>query len=118
MVLLYDDLEKVGVSDIIINQEGKEIYDYMDKVRAKNFSNFFKAHIVNASIAREVHVNSLKFQETILKSDFNGIRDFILKYNKGKEEDTSSRIVILMDATGSMGNVIERTKQTVTQMFE
>jgi len=41
----------------------------------------------------------------------------MLQFNKGKEEDTLSKIVILMDATGSMGNVIERTKQTVVEMF-
>ena len=82
----------------------------MDKVRAKNFDNFFKAHIENAKIANEEHKNSRDFQDKILESDFNAIRDFILKNNKGKEEETSSRIVILMDATGSMGNVIERTK--------
>ena len=51
MVLLQDDLEKVDVTDSIIKKEGKDMYDYMNNVRAKNFSNFFKAHIVNASIA-------------------------------------------------------------------
>jgi hypothetical protein len=82
----------------------------MNRIRAKNSTNFFKAHVVNCTFTRELHEDSLKFQNTILKSNLNGIGDFILKYNKGKEEDTFCRIVILMDATGSMGNVIERTK--------
>ena len=55
MILLLDDLEKVKVSESIIKQEGKEMYDYMDKVRTTNFSNFFKAHIDNASIALDAH---------------------------------------------------------------
>jgi hypothetical protein len=48
----------------------------------------------------------------------DGVKDFILKYNKGKAEDIESRIVVLMDATGSMGSVIETTKQSVVMMFE
>ena len=37
------------------------MYDYMDKVRATNFRNIFKAHIENAKIADEAHDNTLKF---------------------------------------------------------
>ena len=55
MILLLDDLEKVKVSESIIKQEGKEMYDYMDKVRTTNFSNFFKTHIDYASIALDAH---------------------------------------------------------------
>ena len=42
------------------------MYDYMDKVRAQNFANFFKAHIENAKIANEEHKNSRDFQNKIL----------------------------------------------------
>jgi uncharacterized protein YqgV (UPF0045/DUF77 family) len=39
------------------------------------------------------------------------IREYIFKWNKGKEEVIDiCRIIILMDATGSMGALIERTK--------
>lgn len=36
----------------------------------------------------------------------------------GKAETVISKILILMDATGSMGSLIDRTKQTIATMFD
>ena len=61
---------------------------------------------------------SIEFYERMITGDIEYTLEFLLINNKGAEQKTNSRTVILMDATGSMYWLLALTKQTIGKMFE
>lgn len=77
------------------------------------FISYFQTFVDLALEAKAYHDDSVEFLDSITKKDLPTIRKYIWKFNTGPAEIEPSRTVILMDCTGSMGGVIDRTKQTV-----
>ena len=66
------------------------------------------------------HQESVIFLEAVKKKDVKKIKELLLSWNKGPEikEKKISKTVLVMDATGSMGSLIQKSKLAVMQMFE
>jgi len=64
-------------------------------------------------------INSVAQDGRINTNDFAFLKAFLVENNKGGPCDEAvSRTILLMDATGSMGSLLEAVKDTVCQMFE
>lgn len=51
------------------------------------------------------------------KQNLEMVRKFLSFYNKGAQGEKYSRTICLMDATASMGHLLNQTKNTVDKMF-
>ena len=52
-----------------------------------------------------------------MPSNLDEIKNFIINENKAPKSDTKCKTLILLDATGSMSHLIEKTKKTIGEMF-
>jgi putative intracellular protease/amidase len=68
---------------------------------------------------RNEHIQSQSFLEHVYKRDWKQVKDFLMKRNEARGGVTGvvSRTVILMDATGSMSDVLDACKSTVRNML-
>jgi uncharacterized protein (DUF1330 family) len=127
MVLHATDLEPFGITKQIVDSmfnEGKR-YTVIAEYRNAAFEKLFPDNMKFVDEIREQHDKSLRFK-TLLVSQKNleGIRGFLVDSNTriGMDIDVlngeTQRTLCLMDATGSMSNLLEKAKNTVHLMFE
>jgi hypothetical protein len=65
------------------------------------------------------HEASKKFMAALSEGNIKSVKEFLLEQNRGASLVTkTSRTVLLMDATGSMSNLLSAAKETVCTMFE
>jgi hypothetical protein len=119
LILSLPTLEKYMITpDELKNQVKENRYDYLDRKR-KDFFNIkyaYNATFVEANKTKQ----SIKFLNNIIfSSDTSEIKKFLLKKNKfGKIKTQSFKTLILLDATGSMSHLLEKTKNTIKAVFE
>ena len=116
MVLLRIELEEF----LIINIPETNKYKYLDDMRNQFFDN---ENLKNEQVVKnsnEEHNKSMKFLDLIKNNDEIGIQTALLENNKGVELECkcTSRTLCLMDATGSMSNLLDNTKKTVSLVFK
>jgi hypothetical protein len=66
------------------------------------------------------HADALAFVAALLKRDKDAVRLYLERRNKPQRSGAmagKARILVLMDATGSMGNVLSAAKDAVSDMF-
>jgi hypothetical protein len=66
------------------------------------------------------HADALAFVAALLKRDKEAVRLYLERRNKPQRSGSmagKARILVLMDATGSMGNVLSAAKDAVGEMF-
>jgi len=84
-----------------------DVYKELDNLRSADFEKYFNTFTNLAEENKEKHEKSLKFLEDIYNGNKKDILSFILESNRGPSDLEPSLTVILMDATGSMGRVID-----------
>jgi len=70
------------------------------------------------SDAKKEHDIACAFVESLFENKLDSVRSYLGARNKGAAEPAKSRTIVLMDATGSMGNLLEAAKNKVKIMFE
>ncbi|CAF2540249.1 unnamed protein product [Rotaria sp. Silwood2] len=128
MILLDDDLEKfqIGKSDIQDIRDGRgglamtyaSMYDFLNDKRMIFFKFQYEANAKYVEQAKSRDKISQEFLLKLKSGDIDSIRKFLIDENKGVEGTSSSRTVCLMDATGSMSQLLQKSKNTVDIMFE
>ena len=122
MILRDIDLEWVlGSSwrEEIPNIQGTILYQNLHEKRRAIFESKCGAKKLVIAQCKSDHEDSKKFMSALTSADMKVIKEFLMKQNKGANLATaSSRTVLLMDATGSMSNLLSATKDTVCTMFE
>jgi hypothetical protein len=119
LILSLPMLEKYMITpDELKKQAIDTHYQYLDRKRKAFFNIKYadNATFIEASKTKQ----SIKFfNDIIFSSDTSKIKNFLLKENKfGKIETQSFKTLILLDATGSMSHLLEKTKKTVQAVFE
>ena len=125
LILLEKDLEKflIKPEDIIKNKDA--LYD--DLLNVKRTAFFKMQYETNKKFIDECserHKKAEEFFSLIVKKkrakdDFSKIVEFLVQENKGPEYEVAiSKTVCVMDATGSMGGLIQKCKATVNSMFD
>lgn len=118
MVLLRSELEAFLIKKVPENEK----YEYLDSMRNKYFDdyNLKNEHLVKES--NEEHKKSIEFITALKNKNKNEafIQTYLLELNRGVEMETEvvSRTICLMDATGSMGSLLDCGKKTITMVFK
>ncbi|XP_065663330.1 uncharacterized protein LOC136085791 [Hydra vulgaris] len=123
MVLRDSDLEKylgVNYSKIICElRDRKEIYKSLNSNRKQLFDSTYSNVNTMVNEAKKEHLIGEKFVNYLNNNEINEIKAFLKERNIGSSNSlTYSRTICLMDATGSMGCLLNKAKATVGTMFE
>ncbi|XP_047142319.2 uncharacterized protein LOC105845986 [Hydra vulgaris] len=123
MVLRDCDLEKylgVDYSNIIIKlRNEKRFYETLNSKRNELFDLTYLNVNTLVNEAKKEHLLGEKFVKNLNNYEINEIKAFLSERNIGSTKTIiNSRTVCLMDATGSMGNLLNKAKVTVGTMFE
>ena len=119
MILLDTALEPFGIRKDNVEENKGRFYKPMNEERNKLCIQSCFDRIKAASEVSKLHEESEKFTEALIKNDIVHIDEYLKKLNYVPKKFTVlSRIVVLMDATGSMSSLIQKSKATVTVMFE
>lgn len=125
MILRYSDLDKFGItlSDIERIKSKGNLYSVLNAKRNEYYSGtLFPIVRDSVKAIAEDFKESSAFLQDALAGRVPQVNSFLLKYNKvelgGSAVATKSRLVVLMDATGSMGPFIQLAKGAVKQLFQ
>ena len=122
MILLENDLEKyLGVDylkEIAEMKIMRNTYDVLNKKRDELFNKKYKIVTESVEEARKEHDLGRKFIQNLNNNKIDLVKEFLSKRNVGAVGMIESRTICLIDATGSMGNLLNQTKNTVVKMFE
>jgi hypothetical protein len=121
MVLCDKDLEHFSVREEDIEQARNSgvVYDMLDAKRNEHFRikyNDISRYVMTAS---KEHARGQQFLRDMQDNNIQGVQDFLQGHNKSNVVGVSqSRTLCLMDATGSMSHLLDKSKHTVGTMFE
>ncbi|CAF3762063.1 unnamed protein product, partial [Rotaria sp. Silwood1] len=141
MILLDKDLEKFHIEqdDIQNVRDGKSVlkrwllkaadavgikdscasvYELLDDRRMIFFKTQYEANTQYVEAAKKRHEVGQRFLENLISGKTDPVKQFLIEENKGAEGTSSSRTICLMDATGSMSHLLQKSKNTVGLMFE
>ena len=68
---------------------------------------------MKVATAKTHHDLAMNLLKVIFSGDTNEMVKSLLTFNKGMEEEICSKTICLIDATGSMHELLEKTKITV-----
>jgi hypothetical protein len=115
-------LEEVGIGQAQLThmEHTGALYSYMDQERNQHFDlKVYPSSMVdNITEIKEKHEEANQLVSWLLAGRAADAVNYIHGINQLPNMETSTRTLVLMDATGSMGNVLERSKQAVANMFE
>ena len=114
-VLLDSELEKyyLNSEDIKKMCSTKNMYDTIHQKRIQFFETKFPESMRYVKEIREDHMKARQFVKHLLNKDLSKVKDFLVTENTCPlAVDGSSRTIVLMDATGSMSALIQKTKNT------
>jgi len=119
MVLIDEELEKFDITKEQIEQAQTEqkLYDMINKKRNEKFAEEYKQITDRIDTAKEVHDNGMQFLEALHANTVEQIKTDLLSYNLGPASNTM-KIAVCVDATGSMGSLLGKTKQKIREMFK
>jgi hypothetical protein len=121
LILSLPMLEKYLITpDEVKNQVIENRYDYLDRKRKAFFNIKYADNVTFVEALKTKHKESIKFfNDLIFSSNASEMKKFLLKENKfGKIKTQCFKTLILLDATGSMTHLLEKTKKTIQAVFE
>ena len=128
MTLLDAELERFGIGPEEVKAVGdgdKGKYDAIHERRVAFYDRHYSECVRNVDELKEQHRESERFLTALLTNDAETAKAMLLQWNTvatrgpaGGPGGGCSRTVCLMDATGSMCHLLEKSKNTVATMFE
>eukprot|EP01041_Mallomonas_annulata_P002329 gene2329-4529_t len=121
LILLDEELEKFGIQNIDIDRMRAtgSYYTAIDKARCEYFHKEYPENMRYVDTIKGDHENSLKFIHSLVTNDIHQISSYLVDKNQASiDTNETFRTVCLMDATGSMSQLLQKCKNTVQTMFE
>ena len=137
LILNYRDLERfdIKIKDIEDIKKGisvfdrftnvltrtktyNTIYEYLNDKRTHLFKTQYEDNMKYVIQAKQRHDLTQAFLVNLNLEDTNSVREFLIEKNKGVEIIRASRTICLMDATGSMTNLLHKCKTKVDEMIQ
>lgn len=122
MILLDKDLEWVlGPSwlEEVQRLQGSKLYPALKKARDDCYESKCGAKKISLAQNKAEHENSKLLLKALVDGSIETVKKLLDEQNRGANLGTgSSRTIVLMDATGSMWNLLSAAKETVTTMFQ
>jgi hypothetical protein len=100
------------------NAANAELYKELSSKREKRFAQSYESNKKFVAQAAAEHLRAIEFVEHVAANAMNFVRQYLKQRNEGASEIVKTKTLVLMDATGSMGGVLEQAKNTVFTMFE
>eukprot|EP01061_Rhynchopus_euleeides_P043524 TRINITY_DN75_c2_g1_i2.p1 TRINITY_DN75_c2_g1~~TRINITY_DN75_c2_g1_i2.p1 ORF type:complete len:1751 (+),score=606.97 TRINITY_DN75_c2_g1_i2:360-5255(+) len=119
MVLAEGDLERFGLfeDDVAQMKATNSLWTTINRCRNKAAGEHFQERMRNQDdTLKAEHDASMGFSSVLQSGDKAAVRNFLKQQNKVMG-GVDKRILVLMDATGSMINLITKTKHAVGVMF-
>jgi hypothetical protein len=127
-ILEMSSLERFGLDDDAVENlrrstSAVEIDREINDKRLAFFDMNCLKHLANITKISDMHRQTQTFLEDLLNKRIERVKAFLMKEEENMappidEGKLTSRTLILMDATGSMGHCIEAAKSTVDIMFK
>ncbi len=122
MVLLNTDLEKyLGVDYLKVIEDirkTKTTYNILNEKRNNSFNNKYASISKSVDEAKKEHGFGQQFIQFLNHKNIDSVKKFLGERNAGANSLADSRTMVIMDATGSMGHLLNQAKNTVVTMFE
>jgi hypothetical protein len=120
-VLTRNSLERYGISQSDIQEMNStlKLHSRINDARNEYFERQYPREIQFVEEIKAGHRASLEFKQALLSQNARAVQKFLLDMNRARSsnEGEEARTVILIDATGSMGGVLQAVKHTVGRMF-
>jgi len=118
MVLKDTDLEQIGMTktDVDDARSQNQMFSVMQAKRNAKFVQQYASRGIFVDNARLEHRRAVEFLQHLRQGDVAAVSRFLLHHNLGTFASTS-RTIVLMDATYSMSDLLEQTKLTVQDLF-
>lgn len=121
MVLQESDLEKylITLEDIKSMRSDGVYHERLDKKRNDFFATQYAENSRFIEVALIKHKQSDDFVHALYGGNVEEVKRFLGERNRGAMlEVVHSKTICLMDGTGSMGHLLQKSKNTVGTMFE
>ena len=110
-------LEKFLITKSDLESNSHDIYSLLNKKRNDFFLKQYAETNNYLEIIKEKHKNAISFLNDLFKNNDEAVKSFILFENKGTLFSGNSKTIILIDATGSMYTLLDKTKKTLEVML-
>jgi len=119
MILSLKDLEKYLITSKNVEEHADENkYKYLNEKRNTFFNLQYAENTKYVKTIKDKHNLTTQFIQNIFKGEMDLVKNFIIKENEGVETKSSSKTLILLDATSSMDILLDQTKKTLETMFQ
>ncbi|CAF0944002.1 unnamed protein product [Brachionus calyciflorus] len=123
LVLMDEDLEKFfGTSykvDLENMLQNSLVYKSLNEQRNRCFDKQTESIQKAIQNVQSDHKISENFLDELFKENLDYVKNFLIEKNKGSVlEIKRSKTICLMDATGSMGHLLDQVKNTICVMFD
>ena len=119
MILSLKDLEKYLITSKNVEEHADENkYKYLNEKRNTFFNLQYAENTKYVKTIKDKHNLTTQFIQNIFKGEMDLVKNFIIKENEGVETKSSSKTLILLDATSSMDILLDHTKKTLETMFQ
>jgi hypothetical protein len=123
LTLQTSDLEKVEIpqaliQDLTTNKTHATRFDTIRQFRSQYYSRAYAEKTQYLRVIRADHEASQLFLENLLTGNWTNVKIVLKDRNEMVYGLCASRTVILIDATGSMGTLLEKTKTRVKEMLQ
>ncbi|KAL4489804.1 hypothetical protein ABPG72_022444 [Tetrahymena utriculariae] len=123
MVLLDSELENIICTDYEVQlkkmRDNNKFYEKLGEFRKKREDQEYDNRNKFIDQIKKDHEEGQKFVQAMINQDEKFIKEFLANKNKGANDIPDLiRILCLVDATGSMGPLLNKAKITVSEMFE
>ena len=120
-VIKKDSLEQFKFTQREIDDLANDTYinknDILTKKRNLAFEKTSKEDTEAIEKAKEAHKATMQFLKDLRANRRKDIYKYLLDQNRGAAIIRNSRTIVLMDATGSMGGLMQKAKNRVYDMF-
>ncbi|CAL6025642.1 Helicase-related_protein [Hexamita inflata] len=120
LVLLDLELEKYGLLTKQIEEmkDKSQLYSTIDPKRRSYFEGKYPERTRNIKQIRQDHNLAKSFVTELFDNNLDFVKEFLISENiTHSDQESKSKTLILMDATGSMRGLLDKTKNTIKIMF-
>lgn len=119
MVLSSQKIERYGITarDLEVMEKQSSRYTRLNEARNTFFEEHHRSIAERATALRKEHQQSMAFRQRLRASDEKFVAPYLVEKNEVRMVSAVSRTVVLMDATGSMSSLIDKTKHSISEMF-
>ena len=121
LVLLDKDLDKYGITNEEIDRAKHlgTLFKFISEKRNRFAEAQFQSDKASVDLCKGDHAKAMEFLHELFQGNSTFVKDFLLEQNRVtlSSQNSQSRTIVLVDATGSMSSLLEQAKKAVGTVF-